>query len=239
MTYRTRGQSGGNTETSVTASKSTLLHTLLLKSRRPRRTFENRPEKPGTGKTSMMTSGATYPPDRRPPVTSWNDIARLFTDHLEVQRFNQLPPHHRATAWNERRKHAPWSEAMPPAWDLDALYLRHPDERGYCDRFLQLRVSEAVASIYTDLVCLPFPWVPHSWLPPQHRIEVNRNRYPGTGDLQDPKGSDICLDSVAVADYLDRGWDVGAAAYARGDSERAPRRSKAQLPYPVSPGRIL
>jgi hypothetical protein len=143
-----------------------------------------------------MTSGAIYAPDRRPPFTSWDDIARLFTDHLEVQRFNQLPPHHRATAWNERRKHAPWSEAVPPAWDLDALYLRHPDEQGYCDRLRQLRVSESVATISTDLVCLPSSWVPHRWLPPQNRIEVNRNRYPGTGDLQDPKGSDICLDSA-------------------------------------------
>jgi hypothetical protein len=67
MTYRTRGQSGSNTKTSVTASKSTLLNTLLIKSRRPRRTFENRPEKPGTGTTSTMTSGAAYPPDRRRP----------------------------------------------------------------------------------------------------------------------------------------------------------------------------
>jgi hypothetical protein len=117
-----------------------------------------------------------------------------------VQRFNQLPPHHRATAWNERRKHgtkqAPWSEAVPPAWNLDALYLRHPNERGYCDRLRQLRVSDSVASISTDLVCLPPPWVPHRWLPPQHRIEVNLNRYPGTGDMQDHKGSDICLDTA-------------------------------------------
>jgi hypothetical protein len=66
MTYRTRGHSGSNAETSVTSRNSTLLHTLLLKSRRPRRTFENRPGKPGTGTTSTMTSGATYPPDRRP-----------------------------------------------------------------------------------------------------------------------------------------------------------------------------
>jgi hypothetical protein len=103
---------------------------------------------------------------------------------------------HRATAWNERRKHAPWSEAVPPAWDLDALYLRHPDEREYCDRLRQLRVGESVTSISTDLVCLPSPWVPHRWLPPQHRIEVNRNRYPGTRYLTDPRGSDMCLDSA-------------------------------------------
>jgi hypothetical protein len=120
MTYRTRGQSGDNTETSVTASKFTLLHNLLLKSRRPRRTFARRTLGPGTG-TSTMTSGATYLPDRRPPFTSWDDIARLFTDHLEVQRFNQVPPQHRATAWNERRKHAPWSEAVTPAKSADLL----------------------------------------------------------------------------------------------------------------------
>jgi hypothetical protein len=128
-----------------------------------------------------MKSGATYPPDRRPPFTSWDDIARLFTELVEVQHFNQLPPQHRSKAWNERRKHAPCSEAVPPARDLDALYLRHPDEREYCDRLRQLRVGESVTSISTDLVCHPSPWVPHRWLPPQHRIEVNRNRYPGSG----------------------------------------------------------
>jgi hypothetical protein len=134
-----------------------------------------------------MTSGATYPPDRRPPFTSWDDITRLFTDHLDMQRFNQLPPHHRATAWNKRRKHAPWSEAVPPAWDLDALYLRHPDERGYCDRLRQLCVSESVVSISTDLVCLPSPWVPHRWLPPQHRIEAGTVTL-GRGICKTPRG---------------------------------------------------
>ena len=143
-----------------------------------------------------MTNGAAHPPDRRAPFTAWDDIARLFTDHLEVQRFNQLPPHHRAPAWNERRKHAPCSEAVPPAWGLDALYLRHPDERSYCDRLRQLRVDDSLTSLSTDLVCLSPPWVPYRWDPPQHRIEVNRNRYPGTGDLKDPSGSDICLDSA-------------------------------------------
>ena len=84
-----------------------------------------------------MTNSAAHPSDRRAPFTAWDDIARLFTDHLEVQRFNQLPPHHRAAAWKERRKHAPCSEAVPPAWGLDALYLRHPDESNYCDRLQQ------------------------------------------------------------------------------------------------------
>jgi hypothetical protein len=74
--------------------------------------------------------------------------------------------------------------------------LRHPDEREYCNPLRKLRVDASLTSIYTDLVCLPSPWVPHRWLPPQHCIEVNQNRYPGTGDLKDPSGSDICLDSA-------------------------------------------
>jgi hypothetical protein len=85
---------------------------------------------------------------------------------------------------------------VPPALDLDALYLRHPDERGYCDRLRKLLVDASLTSICTDMVCLPSPLVPHRWLPPQHRIEVNRNRYPGMGDLKDPSGSDICLYSA-------------------------------------------
>jgi hypothetical protein len=107
--------------------------------------------------------------------------ARLFTDNLEVQRFNKLPQHHRATAWNELRKHAPWYEAVAPAWDMDALSFCHPDEQEYCDRLQELRVDASLTSISTDLVCIPSPWVPHRWLPSQHRIEVNRNRYGGRG----------------------------------------------------------
>jgi hypothetical protein len=68
MTYWTRGQSGGNTATSVTTSKSTLLTSLLRQGRRPRRTFERRKGEPFAD-TSTMTSGAKYPPDRRPPFT--------------------------------------------------------------------------------------------------------------------------------------------------------------------------
>jgi hypothetical protein len=67
MAYRTRGQSGVNTEPFVTASKTTLLHTRILKGRQPRRAFEKRAENPGTGTNLTMTSGATYPPDRRTP----------------------------------------------------------------------------------------------------------------------------------------------------------------------------
>jgi hypothetical protein len=85
-----------------------------------------------------MSSITAYPLDtsggQRLPFTSLEDISRLFTEHLEVHRFVQLPPSKRSSTWKERRKHAPFSEAFPPVWNLDALHLRHPDERAYCER---------------------------------------------------------------------------------------------------------
>jgi hypothetical protein len=76
-----------------------------------------------------MSSFPTFPLDPnggpRLPLTSWEDISRLFTEHLEVRRFLQLPSSKRSSTWRERRKHAHFSEAVPPVWDLDTLYLRH------------------------------------------------------------------------------------------------------------------
>jgi hypothetical protein len=43
---------------------------------------------------------------------------------------------------------------------------------------------------------ISFPLGASPLVNPQHRIEVNRNRYHGTGNLKYPKGSDICLDSA-------------------------------------------
>jgi hypothetical protein len=85
---------------------------------------------------------------------------------------------------------------VPPVWDLDALYLRHPDERAYCERLRRLPVDTTLTSLSLELVCLDSPWVPFNWSQPQHRIEVNRSRFHGTGDLIDPSGSDISLDSA-------------------------------------------
>jgi hypothetical protein len=79
---------------------------------------------------------------------------------------------------------------------LDALYLRHSDERAYCERLRRLKVDASLTFVSLDLVCLDSPTVPFRWSHPQHRIEVNRSRFPGTGDLIDPSGSDICLDSA-------------------------------------------
>jgi hypothetical protein len=98
--------------------------------------------------------------------------------------------------WKERRKHSPFSDTVPPVWDLDALYLRHPDERAYCERQRRLPVDSYLTSLSIELVCFDSPWVPFRWSQPQHRIEVNRSRLPGTGDLVDPGGSDIFLEGA-------------------------------------------
>jgi hypothetical protein len=132
----------------------------------------------------------------RLPFISWEDISRLFTEHLEFHRFLQLPSSKRYSTWKERRKHARFSEAVPPVWDFDALYLRHSDERAYCERLRRLKVDPSLTSVSLDLVCLDSPLVPFRWSHPQHRIEVNRSRFPGKEDLMNPSGSDICLDSA-------------------------------------------
>jgi hypothetical protein len=64
-----------------------------------------------------ISSFPTFPLDPiggpRLPFTSWEDISRLFTEHLEVRRVLQLPWSKRSSTWRERRKHAPFSEAVP------------------------------------------------------------------------------------------------------------------------------
>jgi hypothetical protein len=64
-----------------------------------------------------MSSFSAYPPDTRGgqilPLTSWEGISRLFTEHLEFRRFQQLPASKRSSNWKERRKRGPCSEAVP------------------------------------------------------------------------------------------------------------------------------
>ena len=147
-----------------------------------------------------MSSFPSYPRDtsggKRLQFSSWEDISHLFTEHSEVHWFLQLPRSRHPTTWKERRKHAPFSEAVPPVWDLYPLHFRHPDERAYCERLRRLPVDSSLTSISVELVCLNSPWVPFRWSQPQHLIEVSRSRFPGTGDLVDPGGSDIFLDSA-------------------------------------------
>jgi hypothetical protein len=67
-----------------------------------------------------------------------------------------------------------------------------------------------MTSLSLELVCFDSPWVPFRWSKPQHRIEVNRSRFPGTGDLVDPRGSDI---------FLDRAWRLRKASIEGGTGE--------------------
>jgi hypothetical protein len=82
-----------------------------------------------------MSSFTTYPLDtsggQRLLFTSLEDISRLFIEHLEVHRFLQLSPSKQPSTWKERRKTCAFFRSGPTVWDLDALYLRHTDERAY------------------------------------------------------------------------------------------------------------
>jgi hypothetical protein len=178
----------------------TLLQTPLLKRRRPRQAQQHAHVM--REHISMDESGPNRPraPLRpsgtgsRQPFTPCNDIVQRFPAHLAVQRFLKLPAGERNRLWMQRRAHAPCSEEIPTSWGLDALYLRHPSEREYCDRLRLLSIDPAAADLSSRIVCYSKPWVPHHWPWPQHRIEVTVARFPLSGDLPDPTGGDAALD---------------------------------------------
>jgi hypothetical protein len=62
------------------------------------------------------------------PFPTWASVRDTFPDHLEVRRFNALPAHQQETAWRDRRLHTPCDMEVSQDWDLDALYLRSPEE---------------------------------------------------------------------------------------------------------------
>jgi hypothetical protein len=46
------------------------------------------------------------------------------------------------------------------------------------------------------LVCFPNPWVPYCWPAPQTTCLVTYSNFPSNGDLPDPSGSGVALDSA-------------------------------------------
>jgi hypothetical protein len=67
----------------------------------------------------------------RRPFTPWAVISERHPTYLEVRRFMALPSGRRRDFWFRRRRHAPLDERLPEEWQLDAIYLRHREERQY------------------------------------------------------------------------------------------------------------
>jgi hypothetical protein len=141
-------------------------------------------EQGGETLSALMDGQRTFP-----------QYAHNHPDHLEVHRFMRQPEVDRAGLWYRRRAHAPCDVRVPPEWGLDALYFRHEVERAYCERLRNLRIDSAPEGLSLALVCLEQPWLPFLWPPPQTPCAGNFANFPPTGDLPDPDGGSVALDS--------------------------------------------
>jgi hypothetical protein len=80
--------------------------------------------------TRMALCGGSAFPQYTRPLLSWDDVQKLCPGYLEVQGFLRLRGGGgvRASAWYQRRNHAPCEFEVPPDWGLDAPYFRHACE---------------------------------------------------------------------------------------------------------------
>jgi hypothetical protein len=140
-------------------------------------------------------SGPLWGPRYTRPFSPWEEVRQRVPSHLEVQRFNRLPSERRALSWNRRRAHAPCDIPVPRAWNLDVLYFRFPEEDEYGRRLKDL-TPRTVTRLTMDLLCLPEPWVPHRWPETQTPCAANFKNFTPVGDLADPSGGEVALDSA-------------------------------------------
>jgi hypothetical protein len=117
----------------------------------------------------------------------------------------------REAQWWKRHKHAPCDMKVPLDLGLNALYFRALEEREYAERLAQLKVEPGVG-VSANLLLLSTPLVPYHWLLPQCFCPRDfRNLY-SNGDLPNPDGVEIALDSaLALRDgsMADQAGDPG------------------------------
>jgi hypothetical protein len=97
--------------------------------------------------------------------------------------------------WTRRRFHAPCDKEIPREWGLHAIYLRHEGERAYCERLYHLQVQTDPPRLSPELLCFSEPCIPRMWLPPQTPCPPTYANFPPGGDLPNPAGSVVALDS--------------------------------------------
>jgi hypothetical protein len=129
------------------------------------------------------------------PFLPLEALANVPPSHLELRRFDALPSHIREAQWWKRRKHAPCDVEVPLDLGLDALYFRAPEEREYAERLSQLLV-EPGAGVSAKLLLLSTPLVPYHWHLPQCFCPRDFRNFSPNGDLPNPDGGEIALDSA-------------------------------------------
>jgi hypothetical protein len=87
---------------------------------------------------------------------------------------------------------------VPARWNLDALYFRAPEEEAYARKLSALLVPPDAASCKISFEMLSFPntLIPFRWPLPQTPCPADYRNFSPRGDLPDPHGGDIALDSA-------------------------------------------
>jgi hypothetical protein len=145
------------------------------------------------------------------PFLPLEALAHVPSSHLELRRFDALPSHMREAQWWKRRKHAPCDMMVPLDLGLDALYFRAPEEREYAERLAQLKVEPGVG-VSANLLLLSTPLIPYHWPLPQCFCPRDFRNFSPNGDLPNPDGGEIALDSaLALRDgsIADQAGDPG------------------------------
>jgi hypothetical protein len=83
-----------------------------------------------------------------------------------------------------------------PAWDLDALYLRAPDEKLYARNLRSLwHISTAMPNLMSmDLLCFYGSLILFGWPIPQTPCPADYRNFSPSGDLPNPDGGEVSLD---------------------------------------------
>ena len=132
------------------------------------------------------------------PFALWPVIRDGNPNHLEVRRFCALPAHLQDSSWLARRRHAPCDLEVPPHWDLDVLYFRTPEEEPYARRLGDLRppVGALGPQLSPDYLAFSAPFIPYRWPTPQTPCVADFKSFSPRGDLPDPSGGEVALDSA-------------------------------------------
>jgi hypothetical protein len=83
-------------------------------------------------------------------------------------------------------------------WDLYLLYLRSHEEESYARNLRNIRHPTAdIPNIFsTDLLCFPGSLIPFRWPIPQTPRPADYRNFSPRGDLPDPAGGEVSLDSA-------------------------------------------
>jgi hypothetical protein len=116
------------------------------------------------------------------------EVQKLCPGHLDVQRFLRLREGIRASAWYQRRSHAPCDLEVPPDWGLDSLYFRHDCDEEYGRQLSELLENPKNNLMGNQLVCFHNPWVPYFWPAPQTTCLVTYSNFPQMGTFPTRQG---------------------------------------------------